>query len=110
MREPDEDEIKIGYLFRYFLQQANSPTSPIIEVDKEQYEGWLKVGGGIDRAFYNGVLLKWRIKGKLQGYTGDDGIYRKGVLEGNQASVDLASKDLPDLKNQVVNLVKWWQR
>ena len=110
LREPDEDEVKTGFMYRYFIQQANSPTAPIIEIDKEQYEGWLKVGGGIDRSYYVAVLLKWRIKGSLQGVMGDDGIYRKGVLEGNQASVKLASKTIPALESQVQDYIKYWTR
>lgn len=108
--EPTEEDIKTGFIFRYFLQQSNSPTAPLVEVDKDQYESWLKSGGGIDRDFYNGVLLKWRIRGNLQTTTGNDGIVRKGVLEGNQASIDLASETLPALKLQVTNLVKYWSR
>ena len=108
--EPTDEEYTVGFMFRYFLQQANSPTAPIIEVDKEQYEGWLKIGGGIDRTFYNGVLLKWRIRGNLQTVTGDDGIIRIGILEGNQNSITLASEVLPALENQLKNLVKFWIR
>ena len=108
--EPTDEERSAGFMFRYFLQQANSPSAPIIEVDKDQYEGWLKVGGGIDRTFYNGCLVKWRIRGNLQTTIGDDGIRRKGVLEGNTDSVELASEKLPALKNQITNLVKYWER
>ncbi len=108
--EPTEDEVTTGFMYRFFLQQANSPTSPIIEVDKDQYESWLKSGGGIDRDFYNGTLLKWRIRGSLQTKTGDDGIIRKGVLEGNTDSIELASETLPALKLQLTNLVKYWTR
>ncbi len=108
--EPTDEERQTGFMFRYFLQQENSPSAPIIEVDKEQYEGWLKIGGGIDRTFYNGVVVKWRIRGSLETVTGDDGIIRKGVLEGNTASIDLASETLPAIKTQVVNLVKFWKR
>ena len=108
--EPTDDEISTGFMYRYFLQQANSPSAPIIEVDKEQYEGWLKIGGGIDRSFYNGVLLKWRIRGRLESIVGEDNILRRGVLEGNQNSINLASERLPALKNQITNLVKFWTR
>tara|TARA_Y100000361_G_scaffold139188_1_gene142027 strand:- start:628 stop:1371 length:744 start_codon:yes stop_codon:yes gene_type:complete len=108
--EPTDEERATGFMFRYFLQQANSPTAPIIEVDKEQYEDWLKIGGGIDRQFYNGTVLKWRVRGSLENITGTDGIVRKGVLEGNQASINLAAETLPALKTQVRNLVKYWKR
>ena len=107
--EPDEDDVNLGWLFRYFIQQANSPTAPLTEIDKDQYDGWLKIGGGIDRAFYNGIIVKWRIRGTLEGKT-IDGIYRKGVIEGNKASIDLAAEDLPAIANQITNYVKWWKR
>ena len=74
------------------------------------FRSWLKIGGGIDRTFYNGAALKWRIRGKLETFTGDDGIIRRGVLEGNQNSINLAAENLPALKNQIKNLVKFWKR
>ena len=108
--EPSDEERSTGFMYRYFLQQANSPTSPIIEVDKDQYESWKKLGGGIDSSFYNGISLKWRVRGELETKIGQDGIVRKGVLDGNTDSITLASETLPALKNQMQNLVKYWKR
>ena len=107
---PTDDERETGVIIRYFLQQSNSPTAPIYEVDKEQFEEWAKEGGAIDNGFYNGVLMRWRIKGNLETVVEDNGVIIRGVLEGNQNSIDLASETLPDLKNQITNLVKYWRR
>tara|TARA_B100000287_G_C20645692_1_gene785049 strand:- start:41 stop:790 length:750 start_codon:yes stop_codon:yes gene_type:complete len=107
---PTDDEREAGVIIRYFLQQSNSPTAPIYEVDKEQFEEWAKEGGAIDNGFYNGALMRWRIRGNLETVVEDNGVIIRGVLEGNQNSIDLASETLPDLKNQITNLVKYWRR
>ena len=106
---PTDDERSAGFMIRYFLQQSNSPTAPIIEVDKDQFEDWAKEGGDIDNGFYNGVLMRWRVRGNLE-TVDDNGVIIRGVLEGNQKSIDLASETLPELKNQITNLVKYWKR
>jgi len=107
---PTDDERDAGFIIRYFLQQSNSPTAPIYEVDKEQFEEWAKEGGAIDNGFYNGTLMRWRVRGNLETVVEDNGVIIRGVLEGNQNSIDLASETLPDLKNQITNLVKYWRR
>ena len=106
---PTDDERSAGFMIRYFLQQSNSPTAPIVEVDRDQFEDWAKEGGDIDNGFYNGVLMRWRVRGNLE-TVDDNGVIIRGVLEGNQKSIDLASETLPELKNQITNLVKYWKR
>ena len=54
--------------------------------------------------------MRRRIKGSLETVVEDNGVIIRGVLEGNQNSIDLASETLPDLKNQITNLVKYWRR
>ena len=53
--------------------------------------------------------MRWRIRGNLETVV-DNGVIIRGVLEGNQKSIDLASETLPELKNQITNLVKYWRR
>tara|TARA_Y100001963_G_C6695398_1_gene406717 strand:- start:470 stop:919 length:450 start_codon:yes stop_codon:yes gene_type:complete len=108
--EPEDEDYKRGSIFRYFARQANSRTATITEIDKEQYESWHKPDSGLDKQFYIVSIVKWRVSGPLQGYTADDGTYRKGVLEGNQDSVLLAEETMPGISLQLQDYIKFWKR
>tara|TARA_B100000131_G_scaffold319030_1_gene364096 strand:- start:70 stop:504 length:435 start_codon:yes stop_codon:yes gene_type:complete len=110
MPELEDEDYKRGSFFRYFARQANSPTATIVEINKEQYESWHLPDSGLDKQFYVVCVIKWRISGPLQGFTADDGTYRKGVLEGNQDSVLLAEENMPGISKQLQDYIKFWKR
>tara|TARA_Y100001963_G_scaffold21067_1_gene27065 strand:+ start:3176 stop:3625 length:450 start_codon:yes stop_codon:yes gene_type:complete len=108
--EPEDEDYKRGSIFRYFARQANSTTAVIVEINKEQYDSWHLPDSGLDKYFYIVCAIKWRIRGSLQGYTADDGTYRKGVLEGNQDSLILADEHIPGISKQIQDYIKFWKR
>jgi len=108
--ELKDEDYERGSIFRYFARQANSPTAPIIEIDKDQYESWHSPDSGLDKQFYSVCAVRWRIRGDLNGYTADDGTYRKGVLEGNRDSLKLADEKLPGISDIIQDYIKYWKR
>jgi hypothetical protein len=83
---PTEDDYKIGYIQRYFIQKRNDEGSYIYEVTKQYF------GNILDNPFFKGVTLKWKISGN-----------REEVREMNRKSVSYSSKDMKTLSLYLPN-------
>jgi hypothetical protein len=77
---PTENDYKIGYIQRYFIQKRNDEGSYIYEVTKQYFSDIL------DNPFFKGVVLKWKISGIAE-----------EVRQMNQKSISYSSKDMKKL-------------
>lgn len=60
----DNEDRRIGFIFRFFVQKRNSPTNTITEVDADQYKS-INVDNfpGISNLVWNNCTIKWHITG-----------------------------------------------
>ena len=77
---PTENDYKIGYIQRYFIQKRSDEAAYIYEVTKQYYTDILI------NPFFKGVVLKWKISG-----IGEE------VRQMNQKSVSYASANMKAL-------------
>ena len=64
--KPSENDYQKGYIERYFAKQRNNIQAPIVEIDKKQYDSHAVAGTGLNSAFYQVLLLRWKLTGELQ--------------------------------------------
>jgi hypothetical protein len=87
---PTNDDYRIGYIQRYFIQKRSDESAFIYEVEKYLYTELLS------NPFFKGVSLKWKISGN-----------REEVKEMNRKSVSYASKDTKTLKLYLPNYLQF---
>lgn len=87
---PTENDYKIGYIQRYFIQKRNDEDSYVYEVNRQYYNFIL------NNPFFKGVIMKWKISGK-----------REEVKEMNRKSVSYASKDMKALPLYLPNYLQF---
>ena len=87
---PTDDDYKIGYIQRYFIQKRNDESAYIYEVEKYYYTQILY------NSFFKGVTLKWKISGN-----------REEVREMNRKSVSYSSKDMKTLSLYLPNYLQF---
>ena len=87
---PTENEYKIGYIQRYFIQKRNDENSYVYEVTRQYYNFVL------NNPFFSGVILKWKISGN-----------REEVRIMNQKSVRYASKDIKNISLYLPNYLQF---
>lgn len=97
---PTESDYSVGYIRRYFVQNAVDSTLPIYEVSKSEYSRVLT------KPIYTGVSLKWRISGPIS-ETYINSVLDKGVRESNRISISLVSDTIPNLKFYLPNLLQF---
>ena len=100
--KPTEEDYRIGYILRFFVQKTNDNSSPIYEVDNSTYNSLLS------KPIYKGTIIKWRIRGPLQNKLDNNGkILEKSVSESNRISLKLESVRMPNLKLYLPNLLQF---
>jgi hypothetical protein len=87
---PTNDDYRIGYIQRYFIQKRADESAYIYEVEQYYYTEILY------NPFFKGVSLKWKISGD-----------REEVKEMNRKSVSYASKDMKTLKLYLPNYLQF---
>lgn len=87
---PTENDYRIGYIQRYFIQKINDEGSYIYEVTKDYFSDILT------NPFFKGVTLKWKISGN-----------RDEVKEMNRKSVSYASKNMKKLSLYLPNYLQF---
>lgn len=97
---PTESDYIVGYVRRYFVQNAVDPTLPIYEVSKSEYSRVLT------KPIYNGVSIKWRISGPIS-ETFINSVLDKGVRESNRIAISLVNDKIPNLKFYLPNLLQF---
>lgn len=84
---PAIEDIKRGYILRYFIQQRNDINARIKELDKKQYEDLLKVDKGINPNYYKGLIVKWKITGPKNDIYNGDIITITGIEDTNKRTL-----------------------
>lgn len=87
---PVENDYKVGYIQRYFIQKRNDEASYIYEVTKQYYNDIIR------NPFFKGVTLKWKISGN-----------REEVREMNRKSVSYTSKNMKPLSLYLPNYLQF---
>lgn len=87
---PTEFDYKRGYIARYFTQKTNDLNYPIFEISDFTYNILL------DNPFYRVTRLNWRLSGT-----------NEQIKESNFKSVQLASKDMPNLMMYLPNYLQF---
>lgn len=84
----NKNNLKCGFVLRYFVQQWNDINSRIIEIDPKQ-------SGNIDDGFYKMVELKWLITGSIT-----------DVAQHNFDEINEASNEMPKISTKLNNTIE----
>jgi len=94
---PVVNDYHTGYMIRYVLYQRNLP-SRIYEIDKDQYDRWLKDGSGIDQRLYDVLEFRWKLTGPIRdSYV--NGVLQSGVVDTNKRTLITLSSTIPDIQD-----------
>ena len=101
---PTKKDYDLGYIRRYFIQLVNDKNSVIYEVNSKVYLQHEP------KSYYTRTSLKWRISGSLEeSYDMSGNLINKSVKESNRISLKLASKNIPNLKLYLPNLLQFYK-
>tara|TARA_B100000287_G_scaffold1892_1_gene1858 strand:+ start:5546 stop:6118 length:573 start_codon:yes stop_codon:yes gene_type:complete len=64
--EPNENDYKVGFIYRYFAKQKNNPYSQVVEINEKQYRSAGSATTGIDGTHYDVVRVQWTITGNMK--------------------------------------------
>jgi len=101
---PNNDDYKIGFIVRYFVQKRNDENAHIFEVNQNEYQK-LK-----NNPHWKVMDLKWRIKGpQTATYKMDGNIDDKGVTNSNKAAITRASYSLKNIALYLPNILQFYK-
>jgi len=107
---PGPNDVKNGYMMRYFIKQKNDITKPVIEIDEKQYKKVkAKDGANINGYLYDKLSLRWKIKGPRKDQFTDRTkkvvrIY--GVEDSNRRTVFAKNMKMPGLSDALRDLTQ----
>jgi hypothetical protein len=87
---PTDDDYKIGYITRYFVQKTNDINSFIYEVSKDEISSYQ------NSPLYITTDLDWRLSGDYQ-----------SIMDSNKKSLLLVSKVMPKIGLYLPNLLQF---
>ena len=64
--KPSDNDYLKGYIERFFAKQRNNFQSPVVEIDKRQFDSHDVAGDGLNSAFYQVLSLRWKLTGTPQ--------------------------------------------
>lgn len=100
--KPTDSDYTKGYITRFFVQKVNDKSAPVYEVSNVEFNR-LK-----SNLIFNTTSLRWRISGPKEiQYDKDGKVTDKGIKESNRISTELASKNIPNLKLYLPNLIQF---
>jgi len=101
---PNDDDYKVGFIVRYFVQKRNDENAHIFEVNQNEYQK-LK-----NNPHWKVMDLKWRIKGpQTATYKMDGNIDDKGVTNSNKAAITRASYSLKNIALYLPNILQFYK-
>ena len=101
---PNDDDYKVGFIVRYFVQKTNDENAHIFEVNQNEYQK-LK-----NNPHWKVMDLKWRIKGpQTATYKMDGNIDDKGVTNSNKAAITRASYSLKNIALYLPNILQFYK-
>lgn len=91
--QPNEQDYKIGFIYRYFVRKRNEPTGIISEINKEMYDKFLS------SPFFIAIRMRWKISGgnKFE------------IEQLNQRSINYAQETMGNIDTYVKNLTKFYR-
>ena len=87
---PTDSDYRRGYIVRYFVQRANDPSAPIMEIDETEYSRALEL------PHYRTARLDWKIKGSSD-----------KIKDANKKSVAIATKQIQSIRLYLPNLIQF---
>ncbi len=90
--QPNEQDYRVGFIYRYFVRKRNEPFGIISEVNKEVYDKFL------DSSFYLPLRMRWKISGNN----------KFEVEQANQRSINYAQETMGNIDTYVKNLTKFY--
>lgn len=102
-----DNDIKQGYVIRYFIRRRNDSRSPIYEVPAADYKTLMEKNKGLNGNLYYGVELKWKITGPEFDVKDSKGnITQFGVRDTNKRTVQSKDILMPGLSTFLGELVE----
>ena len=98
---PTQEEIRVGYLTRYFAQKHNE--YGITEIDVKQYTDISQQV--IDPNMYRTVTMRWYITGTLVPSTTGT-VQTLSVQQRNLQQIEFAKQSIPNIQTKLANLVE----
>ena len=87
---PTEDDYKIGYIQRYFIQKANDNTAYIYEVDSSNFLDFQL------SPYFKTSIIRWRISGSTD-----------EIRESNSKSIKIGMKEISSLHLYLPNTLQF---
>lgn len=100
---PTVEDIKRGFVLRYFIQQRNDINGRIKEIDKQQYDDLLKIGKGMNPSFYKGVVLRWKLSGPERDILKGEIISIPGVSDTNRRTLEQKERLMKGISSYLGN-------
>ncbi len=91
--KPNEQDYKIGFIYRYFVRKRNEPNGVISEINKELYDKFTS------SPFYLPLKMRWKITGAN----------KFEVEQLNQRSINYAQETMGNIDTYVGNLTKFYR-
>ena len=104
---PQDTDYQAGYFQRYFIKKRNDPTSKIIEVDVNQYNGMTLSENGIDENLYFGIEVDWKIAGFQNDVISNGIVISYGVADTNARTLILKEQVMPGISVKLTNLIQF---
>jgi len=101
--QPTDDDIKAGYIQRYFISKFNETN--ITEIDVASYDKYL--AAEYDNNAYVVVKLTWNIAG-IPRTESKDGIIEVGVYEKNKNIVINAESSMPGISKKLTDYLEFY--
>tara|TARA_R110001592_G_scaffold167346_1_gene402773 strand:- start:2931 stop:3815 length:885 start_codon:yes stop_codon:yes gene_type:complete len=107
---PGPNDIKNGYMMRYFIKQKNDITKPPIEIDLKQYDNVKEDDSkNINGFLYEKISLRWKIDGPRKDQYHDKGrmqIKAYGIEDTNRRTALQKSLVMAGISDHLRNLVE----
>jgi hypothetical protein len=88
--KPTEDDYKIGYIQRYFIQKSNDNTAYIYEVDSSNFLDFQL------SPYFKTSIIRWRISGSTD-----------EISESNSKSIKIGMASIPSLHLYLPNTLQF---
>ena len=108
--KPGPNDLKNGYMLRYFLKLKNDVSAPVFEIDMPQYDDTIdNDANNIDGFRYQRLSLRWKIDGPRYDEFHDDGrtnVKAYGIEDTNRRTVFAKNQEMPGLSEALGDLTE----
>jgi hypothetical protein len=100
-------DISKGYINRYFCRKRNNNSTPIIEIQENQFKMLKPNSDILDANLYKGIQIKWIIVGKSQDEMHGSMIKTLSVYHANELTVKKARIEFPGIQLILKNYLEF---